>query len=152
MSSDDTIQFKQVLADNGYHITKVREATFKLLVSPEPQSINQILAKAKGVVDRVSVYRNIELFEKLGIANRIHVGWKYKLELSDQFVAHHHHLSCLKCGKIIDIEDEKHIDEFIQEVSEKYGFKSRRHQFEVDGYCRDCILLNSKENRITSTG
>jgi Fur family ferric uptake transcriptional regulator len=132
------VKLKQVLTDNGYHITKAREATFKLLVSPEPQSISQVLTRAKNVVDRVSVYRNVDLFEKIGIVHRIYVGWKYKLELSDQFVAHHHHLSCLNCGKIIDIEDEKHIDEFIRKVSEKYGFKPRRHQFEVDGYCSGC--------------
>ena len=119
-------------------MTAAREATFKLLISPEPQSISQILAKASGKVDRVSVYRNIEVFEKLGIVHRIYVGWKYKIELSDEFIAHHHHLSCLGCGKIIDIEDEKHIDDFIREVAEKFGFEPRRHQFEVDGYCVDC--------------
>ncbi|MGH7249577.1 MAG: Fur family transcriptional regulator [Minisyncoccia bacterium] len=140
MSSDDIRQFRQVLIDNNYHVTKAREATFKLLVSPEPQSISQILAKAKGVVDRVSVYRNIGLFEKLGIVHRIYVGWKYKLELSDQFVAHHHHLSCLNCGKVIDIEDEKHIDDFIQEIAGRFGFRPRRHQFEIDGYCEDCKI------------
>lgn len=142
MSSDDIAQFRQMLADNSYKVTKAREATFKLLISPEPQSISAILTKAKDTVDRVSVYRNIELFEKLGIVHRIYIGWKYKLELSDQFIAHHHHLVCLGCGKIIDIEDEKHIDEFIHEVSEQYGFKPRRHQFEVDGYCRDCQAAN----------
>lgn len=125
-------------------MTDAREATFKLLISPEPQSISQILAKASGKVDRVSVYRNIEVFEKLGIVHRIYVGWKYKIELSDEFIAHHHHLSCLGCGKIIDIEDEKHIDDFIQEVAKKFGFEPRRHQFEVDGYCKDCQLKTLK--------
>lgn len=138
MSLEDITQFKQTLTDNNYHVTKAREVTFKLLISPEPQSISEILAKAKGIVDRVSVYRNIEIFEKIGIVHRIYVGWKYKLELSDQFIAHHHHLSCLKCGKIIDIQDEKHIDDFIKEVAYKFRFQPRRHQFEVDGYCKDC--------------
>lgn len=138
MSTDDINNFKEILSSNGYRLTDAREATFKLLISPEPQSISQILAKANGKVDRVSVYRNIEVFEKLGIVHRIYVGWKYKIELSDEFIAHHHHLSCLECGKIIDIEDEKHIDDFIQQVAKKFGFEPRRHQFEVDGYCKQC--------------
>jgi Fur family ferric uptake transcriptional regulator len=138
VSLEDINSFRQILSNNGYRLTDAREATFKLLISSEPQSIREILANAKGAVDRVSVYRNIELFEKLGIVHRIYVGWKYKLELSDEFIAHHHHLSCLSCGKVIDIEDEKHIDEFIQEVAKKFGFKPRRHQFEIDGYCKDC--------------
>lgn len=138
MSTDDINNFKQILSSNGYRLTDAREATFKLLISPEPQSISQILAQANGKVDRVSVYRNIDVFEKLGIVHRIYVGWKYKIELSDEFIAHHHHLSCLGCGKVIDIEDEKHIDDFIQEVAKKFGFTPRRHQFEVDGYCLNC--------------
>ncbi|HSW85483.1 MAG TPA: Fur family transcriptional regulator [Candidatus Saccharimonadales bacterium] len=139
MSAEYTNQFKKILVSHKYHVTKAREVTFNLLVSPEPQSIRQIIAKAKGQVDRVSVYRNIELFEKLGIVHRINVGWKYKLELSDQFIAHHHHLSCLNCGKIIDIEDEKHFDDFIKEITHQLGFEARRHQFEVDGYCKECL-------------
>lgn len=145
MKSDDLDNFRRILTDNGYRITEAREDTFKLLIGPEPQSMREIIAKADGKVDRVSVYRSIELFEKLGIAYRIYIGWKYKLELSDEFVAHHHHLSCLNCGKVIDIEDEQHIDEFIESVASRVGFKPRRHQFEVDGYCSDCQSSAAKQ-------
>lgn len=138
MSTKDIASFRQIITSNGYRLTAAREKTFSLLISPEPQSVRDILTKAGDSVDRVSVYRNLELFEKLGIVHRVYVGWKYKLELSDEFVAHHHHLSCLGCGKVIDIQDEAHIDEFIHDVAKKFGFTPRRHQFEVDGYCKDC--------------
>lgn len=136
--SSETNTFEKILKDNGYSVTKARETVFKLLLSPEPQSISQLLKKANDEINRVSVYRSIELFERLGIVHRLQVGWKYKLELSDQFVGHHHHLTCLGCGEIIDIEDEKHIEEFISQVVERYEFKLRRHQFEIDGYCKGC--------------
>ena len=138
MATDQITLFKNILSENGYHITKARQAAFSLLVSPEPQSIREILDKSKGNVDRVSMYRNIELFEKLGIVRRIYIGWKYKLELSDAFVSHHHHLSCLRCGAITDIGDEKHIDEFIQHLAKEFNFTVRGHQFEIDGYCTAC--------------
>lgn len=139
--SKDINAFRQILAKHGYRRTKAREDTFKLLLSSEPQSIKQILERAKNKVDRVSVYRNIELFEKLGIAHRIYVGWKYKIELSDGFMSHHHHLSCITCGKVIEIDDESHIHEFIASVAAKAGFTPRRHQFEIDGYCQNCSTL-----------
>ncbi len=138
MSENDLIKFRNILTSNGYRITKAREATFNLLLNPEPQSIREILSRTKGEVDRVSVYRNIELFEKLGLVHRIYVGWKYKLELSDQFLSHHHHLSCLRCGKVIDIADEKHIKMFIKTISKKFGFEAMRHQFEIAGLCSQC--------------
>lgn len=138
MAKKDIETFKEIIYSSGYRLTSARLATFKLLDSPSPQSIREIISKADGSVDRVSIYRNIELFEKLGIVHRIYTGWKYRLELSDQFLSHHHHLSCLSCGRVIDIEDEKHIDEFIHEVAERFGFTPRRHQFEIDGYCSNC--------------
>lgn len=138
MTDNDLGRFRHILTERKYRVTQAREATFRLLVSPEPQSMHEILHRANGIVDRVSIYRNVDLFEKLGIVHRVYVGWKYKLELSDEFVAHHHHLSCLGCGKVIDIQDEQHINDFIQAVATHFGFQPRRHQFEIDGYCRDC--------------
>ena len=140
MSQADIDKFKQIITSQGYRLTKARELTFGLLINQEPQSISELITKAGGTLDRVSVYRNIELFEKLGIVNRIYVGWKYRLELSEEFVAHHHHMSCLDCNRTIDIEDEQEIDDFIHAVAEKKGFTPRRHTFEIDGYCNSCAI------------
>jgi Fur family transcriptional regulator, ferric uptake regulator len=144
MSQEDISLLRARLAENGYQMSKARQAVFKLLISAEPQTMREILDKAAGSVDRVSVYRNIDVFEKIGIVHRVYIGWKYKLELSDEFVGHHHHLSCLNCGKVIDIGDEKHLEGFISELADKYGFTPRRHQFEVDGYCKNCKDASAK--------
>ncbi|HUC87822.1 MAG TPA: Fur family transcriptional regulator [Candidatus Binatia bacterium] len=128
---------QESLRSSGYSLTAARKVLFKVLLESEPMSMKNILIKCQGV-DRASIYRNIELFEQLGIVRRLTIGWRYKLELSDQFVAHHHHLSCLNCGKVIDIQDEKHIDNFIQEVTSQFGFMPTRHQFEIEGSCKDC--------------
>lgn len=138
MSQPDLATLHAILRQNGHQITKARENLFTALQFPDPQTIQEILQKSKGKIDRVSVYRNIELFEKLGIVHRVYIGWKYKIELTDNFTHHHHHLTCLNCGKIIDIADEQHINEFIKRVTHEFGFTPRRHQFEIDGYCRDC--------------
>lgn len=141
MTSDNMARFKQLLIANNRHVTKSRTTVFELLDQNQPQSIRDILKLSKGSVDRVSLYRNIDLFEKLGIVHRVYIGWKYKLELTDHFVAHHHHLSCLNCGKVIDIEDEGNISSFIHHVVTKYDFTPVRHQFEIEGYCKTCKLL-----------
>jgi Fe2+ or Zn2+ uptake regulation protein len=142
MNTDKTTTLKTTLATNDLSLTKARLAVFKLLDNDQPQTIGQIQTKASGLVDRVTVYRNIELFEKIGIVRRIYIGWKYKLELSDKFLDHHHHLTCLNCGKTIDIKDEKHFDEFIGDISKEYNFNPSRHQFEIEGICRECSLTN----------
>lgn len=138
MTQDNLTIFSNIIRASNNRLTKARTETFKLLLTPEPQSLKQILDKAKGKIDRVSVYRNLWLFEKLDIVHRINFGWKYKLELSDKFMSHHHHLNCLSCGQVIDIKDEKHIDNFINQVSSKASFKPIRHLFEIEGYCVNC--------------
>lgn len=140
MSDKNITKFRDVLARNGYHVTNQRIVVFRLLDHEQPQSMRAILNKANGQIDRVSVYRSIELFEKLSIVKRIYIGWKYKLELTDEFLSHHHHLSCLRCGKVIDIEDERHIAEFITQTAAAFGFTPLRHQFEIEGYCSDCRI------------
>jgi Fur family ferric uptake transcriptional regulator len=106
--------------------------------------MNELLHKSAGNIDRVTTYRTIDVFEKIGLVHRIYIGWKYKLELSDQFLRHHHHISCLSCGTVIDIEDEQHIDEFIRKIADEFGFAPRSHNFEIDGYCANCQKSSHK--------
>lgn len=138
MSTDKIQIFRQILSDNKQSITKARLRTFELLLGSDPQSMNEMIIRANGTVDRVSIYRNIELFESIGVVKKIHIGWKYKVELSDIFTDHHHHLVCLGCGLITDIDDERHIEDFIKSVAAHHDFKVKGHLFEVEGYCRTC--------------
>jgi Fur family ferric uptake transcriptional regulator len=138
MSFDYEQQFRHVLATHNQSATKARLRVFQLLTHQQPQSMKQLIERAAGNVDRVSIYRNIELFERLGIVKKVYIGWKYKVELSDMFTSHHHHLLCLGCGKVVDIQDEKHIESFIQSVAMEQGFSVKGHQFEIEGYCQKC--------------
>jgi Fur family transcriptional regulator, ferric uptake regulator len=142
--SDPTNTLKNILKQRDYSVTKQRLLVFNLLVGQEPMTMSELIKKAAGRVDKVSVYRTITLFEQVGVTQRLNIGWKYKIELTDKFSDHHHHLSCLKCGDVIDIGDEKHIDDFINEVAEKFGFEPRKHQFEVDGYCKKCRTIRNQ--------
>lgn len=142
MTTDYEQQFRRILAEHSYSATKARLYVFQLLIHQQPQSMSQLIERAAGQVDRVSIYRNIELFERLSIVKKVYIGWKYKVELSDVFTTHHHHLLCLGCGKVVDIEDERHIEAFIQRVAREQGFTVSGHQFEIEGYCQLCSQKN----------
>ena len=88
-------------------------------------------------IDRASVYRTVELFERLGIAQRLYTGWKYKIELTDKFTAHHHHLTCTSCGKTIAM-GEHELETFIEQIARRHGLTPTAHQIEVQGICREC--------------
>ncbi len=138
MDHDSKILLKKILRDNNYSLTEPRQLIIESLWDKEPQTTNELAAELRSKIDRASMYRNLALFEKLGLIQRVYIGWKYKIELSDVFSNHHHHISCMKCGKIKAIHEENEIEQLIQSLSEKYQISADRHQLEIQGICLEC--------------
>lgn len=134
-------KLSDVLSSNGLSITTQRQAIFDALSASEPLTMHELVEKLAGRVDRVSVYRTVSLFEKLGILQRLTHGFKYKLELSDDFNRHHHHLTCINCGKVIDVKAEA-IEGFIGAIAQEHDFTLSSHQIEIQGKCADCAKLS----------
>lgn len=87
--------------------------------------------------DRASVYRAVDLFERLGVVQRLNTGWKYKLELTDKFAAHHHHLTCLQCGHTTPM-NQTELEQVLEKLAASHGFTPTAHQIEIQGYCSNC--------------
>lgn len=128
---------KATLKQQHYSLTAARQVVFEALQHQEPQSMREIVASCKHI-DRASVYRTITLFERLGIVQRLQVGWKYRLELSDAFHEHHHHMHCIRCGQTIALPEDLELEKRLQEVAASYDFDLQTHQLELSGLCRSC--------------
>lgn len=98
-----------------------------------------LIQRANGKVDRATVYRTIELYEKLGIVHRLNVGWKYKIELSDIFVGHHHHFHCTNCGRTYSLPPNPMLETMIDTQVGKEGFSPRGHNLQIYGLCPACL-------------
>jgi len=129
---------RTILKAGGASLTKPRKAVFDLMLNQEPQSMQVLAQRSKGKLDRATVYRTIELFERLGIVRRLNIGWKYKIELSDLFTGHHHHMSCTNCGRMFELPENPMLETMIDTVAAKSGFSPRGHQLEVYGLCINC--------------
>lgn len=141
--------FIELLKQGGARITKARLAVFEQLYNQEPLSMHELVSGSRNV-DRASVYRAVELFEQLGIVQRFHIGWKYKIELTDRFAAHHHHLTCLGCGKTIPI-NEHALEHVVDELAAQHNFIPTTHQIELQGYCVACQTASSSASRTRAT-
>lgn len=128
--------FRHLLKESGYSSTNARSAVFEALLGQEPMSMHQLIERA-ATVDRASVYRTIELFEQLGIVQRLAIGWKYKIELTDKFSAHHHHLTCTQCSRITTL-NENELERLIEQMARSHGFVPSSHQIEIQGICGEC--------------
>lgn len=130
-------EFKKILKSAGSFATRPRLGLFRYLQSHPEVSIHQLM-KDITQQDQATIYRNIKLFEKLGIVNRLQLGWSSKLELSSRFHDHHHHLTCTNCGKVIAWEEDPTIELRIQTVALKLRFLPQDHQLEIRGLCENC--------------
>lgn len=129
---------RSLLKNGGASLTKPRKIVFDLLYNQGPQSMQVLVKRAEGKLDRATVYRTIELFERLGIVQRLNIGWKYKIELTDVFTGHHHHMYCTNCGSMIKLAGNQMLETMINTVAAKEGFSPRGHQLEIYGLCANC--------------
>lgn len=138
---------RKVLHDHGSKVTKPRLIVFQLLLHQPPRSLSLLTQLAEDQVDRVTVYRTIDLFEKLGIVRRVTIGWKYKVELSEIFLDHHHHMSCLLCNRVIAVKENHRLESLIQSLAQSSDFIITSHQLELQGYCQKCHSRRLREKQ-----
>ncbi len=131
---------EQILKKNNLSITSTRKTVFDQLLQGDAYSMNELCLTLKNKVDRASIYRTVSLFEKIGITKRVNIGWKYKIELSDTFRPHHHHLQCTDCGNLIDIPEAElqKVEATIKGIADKHNFELKNHQLELQGLCSTC--------------
>jgi Fur family transcriptional regulator, ferric uptake regulator len=128
---------KNTLKEAHSSATKGRLAVFSHLATAGPMSVGELAHQLQEDVDRATVYRTVELYEKLGIVNRIWHGFKHQVELSEIFTPHHHHALCQQCGKTIDITSPE-LEAALTSLAKKHHFLTLNHSVELSGYCSEC--------------
>ncbi|WP_022942963.1 ferric iron uptake transcriptional regulator [Psychromonas hadalis] len=131
------------LKEAGLKVTSPRVKILRLLQLPENQhlSAEDLYKKLLAQGDEVgvaTVYRVLNQFDDAGIVTRHHFdGGKSVFELTHQ--EHHDHLVCLKCGEVIEFNDDL-IESQQELIAKKYGIKLTNHSLylygePVDGKC-----------------
>ena len=128
---------KFILQQHKASITRPRIRVFEILAASEqPLTTRQILDKAPDL-DKVSVYRTIDLYEKIGVTRRVWNGFKSSIELSDAFSPHHHHFSCLKCGAMMHLQSDE-LEQTLSQLEQQHHFRLQSHTIELQGLCEQC--------------
>ncbi len=130
-------QLEQTLHGASQSVTAPRLAVFDYLSGRGPVSTYALVSACLPAADRASIYRALALFRRLEIIQDLVVGGHKVIELSDYYAGHHHHLSCVNCGKSVDINDSA-IERRLDSVAAANGFTATAHQVEVSGLCANC--------------
>lgn len=133
-----TTRLQATLKQNKLSLTRPRRIVFNALQGSEPLSMAELVEACWRHIDRATVYRTITLFEDLGIVKRLQIGWKHKLELSDDFHDHHHHLTCKVCGQTTALPEDSALEKRLHNLASNQDFSMQDHQLEIIGICSRC--------------
>ena len=126
------------LKSSGGRMTKKRERVLgALLTFDRPAAAEEIRERAGlPASDLVTIYRNLETFEQLGVLQRVPLenGTQlFELTAPDE---HYHHLICRRCHKAerLDIC----MSHEVVKQAKAQGFSNIAHLMEVYGLCEEC--------------
>jgi Fur family transcriptional regulator, ferric uptake regulator len=129
-------QFENTLKLHQLSVTKPRLKVFEILEQHGLLTMNDLI-KACADIDRASVYRTVESLETIHVLHKVYSGFKYKLELSDPFSPHHHHIVCTRCKKAQDISKDR-LETILSIIAKENNYVLYGHVVELTGLCSDC--------------
>lgn len=88
-------------------------------------------------VSAATVYRTINMLEKIGMAHRRDFGGASASFESALDRDHHDHLVCTVCGTITEFHHDR-IEALQDEVATSHGFRLSHHHLELYGVCATC--------------
>jgi Fe2+ or Zn2+ uptake regulation protein len=90
-----------------------------------------------------TIYRTLAVLEEAGVVTH-HLGAKglTRFELAEWLTGHHHHLVCVDCGSVADIDIPRRQEESVRALVEKIAalasFSPTDHALEIEGRCARC--------------
>ena len=108
-----------------------------------PRTAAEIHAHLRRRIPLSSLYRSLAVLEESGVLASHHgSGPQRKYELAEWLRGHHHHLVCLGCGRIEDVElddqAERTLHGLAGEVAAGSGYAASGHRLEIEGLCGGC--------------
>jgi len=127
------------LDEHNFKHTKQREAILTAFLGAREHitsdEIFRVVRESHPNIGYTTVYRTMKLLCDAGLA----LENRFEDEVSRYEIphAHHDHLVCTRCHKIIEFECAM-IETAQNEIADRFEFRVLRHRHELYGHCRDC--------------
>ncbi|THB61707.1 transcriptional repressor [Vagococcus silagei] len=137
-------KIKKQLHEANYKLTPQRESTVLVLLENEKDHLSAeeiyMLVKLKTPeIGLATVYRTLEMLTDLKILDKVSFNdGLARYDMRKEGAKHfHHHLLCLECGSIEEIEDDL-LGEVEVIVEHDFHFKVKDHRLTFHGVCQKC--------------
>ena len=132
------------LRSRDIRYTKGRRVVVAALAGADgPRSAAELHADIGSSVPLSSLYRSLAVMEEAGVLVP-HFGTKglTRYELAEWIAGHHHHVICINCGSVEDIDvppsHEVRVREIVDEIAALIDFTPIDHTLEIEGRCSRC--------------
>ncbi len=139
-----TEEIYQRLREEDVKLTNQRRLIVRVLAQcrdehPSVDELHSIVREEDPDVGLATVYRTLDLLQRLDLVQTLDVGdGRTRYELATG-MHQHHHLLCLQCGKIEEV-DRDLLGAVEDTVEELAGFRVVDHELKMFGVCRNCQL------------
>lgn len=140
------MNLNELAKEKGIKITTQREIIYNILVNNmhnhlTAKDIEKIVERKDMHIGISTIYRTLELFERLGVVIRHNfnsdtVSYEFAFNNSKD----HHHLICKECGKVLEVTGlmPKNLNEILMEME----FEYQSYNLKIYGLCKDCMDKN----------
>jgi Fur family ferric uptake transcriptional regulator len=131
------------LAAHEVRYTRGRQTVVAALRDVDgPRSAAELHELLSPSVPLSSLYRSLAVMADAGVLAPHHSAGVTRYELAEWLVGHHHHLVCVECGAVDDIELspelEQTLEALVATAASVGRFAAVGHALEIDGTCAAC--------------
>lgn len=132
----------QKIDQSEYRLTPQRSVVLQVMIENQGHhlSAEDVLQEARKKSPNIgiaTVYRTLEKLASMDVLYKtMFEGGRYRYELSIGDEHQHHHIICLSCGSITEVEDD--LLHILENKLEKKGFRVVDHELKFYGYCPKC--------------
>ena len=128
------------LREKGLRLTPQRELVLNAvreLGHATPEDVAAKIHLTHPGINLSTVYRNLETLENVGLVQHTHLGHGgATYHAAEELI--HLHLVCGNCGSVGDAPIDAAAN-FVNTLSDDYGFKTDVTHFAIYGTCADCV-------------
>src|SRR5262245_53165850 len=129
------------LRARGFRLTARRHAVLEVVrdikAHPTAEEVHRLVIRRAPGVSLVTVYRNLRLLVDAGLLGEL-PGPRARFDANTRA---HHHFTCLRCGRIADVEApvaEPRSGALSKRVEARTGLEITHHRIDFFGRCREC--------------
>lgn len=137
-------EIEKRLKEHEVRYTSGRRTVVAALAGADgPLSASELHGELAGALPLSSIYRSLTVLEDAEVLAPHHsTKGLTRYELAEWLKGHHHHLVCIDCGSVEDIEvDDRHesqVGQVVDEISSSAAFTPLNHALEIEGRCARC--------------